>query len=256
MIFITVYGGTNKYVCAYWRDIISTQFMKPRSTRKMVIIAVFVLLNMIAGINACVHAPYVLPQNQRTNAPDICFERDILPIFVSNCTRGGCHDAVSHKSGYVLDNYANIVRKGIVPGNAAASQIWESITIGRGEGGKMPVDGSLTAAQLDLIKRWIIYGAVDSGACSSNCDSNNYTYSGAIAPLMQTYCTGCHNSAAAEGGSLTDYNSVMNAAVNGNMIGSISHLPGYHPMPSASLKLSDCQIAQVKKWVAAGAPNN
>ncbi len=209
-------------------------------------------------INSCVHQPYVLPVNMRTGDPTICFERDVLPIFQSNCAKSGCHDAGSHASDYVLDNYNDIVRKGIVPGNTAASRIWESMTIRSDEGGIMPMNApSLSASELDVIRRWIGTGAIDSGACAtSTCDTNNFTYSGAIAPLMQSHCTGCHNSSAAAGGSLMDYASVMNAAVNGRLIGDISHLAGYNAMPSGGTILDECQITQVKKWVAAGAPNN
>lgn len=226
--------------------------------RKKVIIAglFFLGIVIISAINSCVHAPYVLPQNQRTYDSGICFERDVLPIFISNCAKSGCHDANSGESEYVLDNYQNITRKGIVPGNPAASKIWESITIGSEEG-KMPQGApGLTTAQLDVIKRWITAGAVDGGACTSSCDSNNFTYSGAIAPLMNLYCVGCHNTASAPGGSLADYVSVRNAAVNGRLIGNIRHLPGYNAMPPGGLQLSDCEVAQVTKWVAAGAPNN
>jgi len=122
----------------------------------------------------------------------------------------------------------------------------------------MPIGApKLSASQLDVIKRWIATGAIDSGACSSfTCDTNTYTYSGTIAPMMQTYCTGCHNSASYVGGSLMDYNSVMNAAVNGRLIGDIAHSSGYNAMPLGGAMLQDCQVTQVEKWVAAGAPNN
>ena len=227
---------------------------------KNIKVVMILTLNLIIGsiiVNSCVHAPYAMPDNQRTNDPNICFERDILPIFISNCTKSGCHNAQSHEGGYKLDNYENIMKKGIVPGNFAASKIWKSVTMNSGEGGKMPQNAPpLSATDLDLIKRWIVSGAVDSGACTTNCDTGNFTYSMAILPLMQTYCVGCHNSASAPGGSLMDYTSVMNAAVYGRMIGNIAHEPGYNPMPSVTLKLSDCQVTQVKKWVAAGALNN
>jgi len=228
--------------------------VRKRKVRKVMVLALFIA---VMCINSCVHAPYVLPESQRTNDPGICFERDVLPIFVSNCAKGGCHDALSHEKGYQLNSYANIVKKGIVPGNPAASKIWESVTTASGEEDKMPQNAPpLSGAQLDLIKRWIASGAVDSGACTGNCDTADFTYNGAVAPLMQAYCVGCHNSAGAPGGSLTDYTSVTNAAVYGRLIGNISHLPGYNPMPSASLQLTDCQVTQVKKWVAAGALNN
>jgi len=226
--------------------------------RKLGILAGLVLLFGVAaaGLHSCTHAPYVLPAAQRTNDPEICFERDILPIFISNCAKGGCHDAESRKSGYQLDNYEHIVSKGIVPGNVAASTIWESVDMHIFGVTHMPEDApDLTAAQLDLLRRWIATGAVDSGACTSNCDSSNYTFSGAILPLTQKYCVGCHNSASAPGGSLTDYASIREAAVNGRLVGNIEHLPGYNAMP-VGLTLSVCQVAQITKWVAAGAPDN
>jgi cytochrome c553 len=214
---------------------------------------------LLIVINSCTHAPYVMPVSQRTGDPNICFERDVLPIFISNCAKGGCHDAESHKGGYTLDSYSDIVKKGIVPGNYAASVIWESVAIKTFNVTPMPENASgLSAADIATIRAWIAGGAIDSGvACSINpCDSGNFTYSGAIAPLMQKYCTGCHNTPSAAGGSLMDYSSVKDAAVNGRLIGNIEQLPGYDAMPAVGIKLSDCQIAQVTKWVAAGAPND
>ena len=39
-----------------------------------------------------------------STGPDtsLCFERDILPIFISNCAKSGCHDASSHQEGFVV----------------------------------------------------------------------------------------------------------------------------------------------------------
>jgi mono/diheme cytochrome c family protein len=224
------------------------------------IILVLIVIVTFAGtilINSCVHQPYVLPVDQQTGDPTICFERDILPIFQSNCAKSGCHNAASHEEGYTLDSYENIVRRGIVRGNPAASKIWQSVTTNKGEKFMPQNAPALSAASLDKIKRWILAGAVDTGGCNTiSCDTNSFTYSGAIAPLMQTYCVGCHNGPSVPGGSLVDYASVKEAAVNGNLIPDISHTPGYNAMPQGGSKLLDCQITQVKKWVAAGAPNN
>lgn len=224
--------------------------------------ALIIIISIIIGgsvtINSCTHPSYVLPLDLRTGDPSICFERDVLPIFQSNCAKSGCHDAAAHKGGYTLDNYADVVKKGIVPGNPAASKIWESVSMKIFGVEFMPVGApALSAADLSVIRLWIATGAIDSGACNtSTCDTNNYTYSGAIAPLMQTYCTGCHYSASSTGGSLIDYTSVKNAAVNGRLIGDISHATGYNAMPLGGTILEDCQITQVKKWVAAGALDN
>ena len=48
-------------------------------------------------------------------------------------------------------------------------------------------------------------------------------------------------------------------AVNGvsYMVGSISHTPGFITMPYDGVgNLDACQIATIKAWVNAGAPNN
>lgn len=225
----------------------------------VITLTVVVTLSFFAlvAVNACTHAPWVLPVSQRTGDPTICFERDVLPIFQSNCAKSGCHEAGRGRGGYTLDNYKDIVSRGIVPGNPDASKIYQSVTFLKGENFMPRNAPALTATELDVIKRWIQTGAIDSGACATdNCDTTLFTYSGAIAPMMQLHCTGCHSSASSSGGSLADYASVKAAAVNGNLIGDISHTAGYNAMPQNGTQLSACQITQVKKWVAAGAQNN
>lgn len=243
-----------------WLPYLSNMIATTKGRRKVLVLCAAIGGTIWGGmsISSCVHAPYELPVSMQTGDPGLCFERDILPIFQSNCAKSGCHNAASHEEGYVLDSYDNIVRKGIVRGNPSASKIYESITLSKGENFMPQNSPALSPTSINLIKRWIQGGAIkDSAACSLVvCDTNNYSYSGAIAPIMQTYCTGCHNSATAPGGSLMDYNSVRDAAVTGRMIGDVSHLPGYNAMPQGGNQLEDCQITQIKKWVAAGAPNN
>ena len=224
----------------------------------MLIFLVLTVAAISIVTNSCTHPPYVLPENMRTGDPTICFERDVLPIFQSNCAKSGCHDAGSHKGDYILDSYQGVIRKGIVPGNPAASKIWESVSMNIFDVEVMPVGApGLTASELYLIKQWITTGAIDSGACnSSTCDTTKYTFSGSIEPLIQANCTGCHYSTSSPGGSLLDYASISNAAVNGRLIGDISHTTGYNAMPLNGIMLQDCQITQIKKWVAAGAPDN
>ena len=40
------------------------------------------------------------------------------------------------------------------------------------------------------------------------------------------------------------------------LLGSVDHAPGYSPMPKGGAQLSACDRAKLRKWVAAGAPNN
>ncbi|WP_276133527.1 c-type cytochrome domain-containing protein [Polluticoccus soli] len=187
----------------------------------------------------------------------LCFQRDILPIFLSNCAMSGCHDAVSKQDGFQFTDYNSIVSKEFVSGNANETELFEKITEDNDDKRMPPPPRpGLTATQIALIKRWINEGAKNT-TCSSGCDSTNFKYSSAIKPLTEQYCRGCHNSAAASGGIMLDsYDGVKTVALNGRMLGAIKHLTGYQAMPQGGSKLSDCQILQVEKWIAAGAQNN
>ncbi|RNI22701.1 hypothetical protein [Rufibacter latericius] len=89
------------------------------------------------------------------------------------------------------------------------------------------------------------------------CDTNSVTYSSTISGIISTNCLACHSAAKAEGGMILDtYARVKAVADNGKLIGVITHAPGFKPMPNGGPKLSDCNIAKIKKWVDAGAPNN
>jgi hypothetical protein len=226
------------------------------------IIAVTLLL--LIGAYACKHEPLVAPVTKDPTPPDtipsgtsgVCFTKDVLPIFQSYCAKAGCHDAATN-GDYVLDSYDHIIRRGITAGNSSNSKVYRVI-VTTDPGDVMPPPGELqlTQAQKDIIKKWIDEGAKNT-ACTSNCDPNLFTYSGFIQPLLQKNCIGCHSGSNAGGGlDYTNYSTVKTVALNGKLYGSISHMPGYIPMPNTSSKLSDCEITQVKKWIDAGAPQN
>jgi hypothetical protein len=89
------------------------------------------------------------------------------------------------------------------------------------------------------------------------CDTNNVTFSATVAPILAANCYSCHSTAIATSGVVLDtYNGVKKQASNGTLIGVITHAPGFPPMPDGGGKLSDCNIAKIKKWIDAGAPNN
>lgn len=194
-----------------------------------------------------------------TTDTSICFERDILPIFVSGCARPGCHDAATAAEEYVLTDYTNIRKRGIIPGNANASEIYE-VLVENNVSKRMPQapNPPLSADKISLIKRWIDAGAPNGTNCSQGpCDDAVFTYSGAIKPLISAYCNGCHNSASPLGGVILDtYAGLKTVADNGKLIGSVNHNIGFSAMPKGGNKLSTCQISQIQKWVSAGALNN
>lgn len=208
---------------------------------------------------SCQHAPYELPPDQRVGDPSICFEGDILPIFVSNCAKSGCHTGSGEGGSWRFDSYDNIMRKGIVPGNPAASKIYQVIAGTAGQ--KMPPksEPALTQDQVDLISRWIAAGAVNGTACISSCDSSIHTYSAAVKPLFQKYCTGCHYTGATGIGGvvLDNYTDAVAAATDSAiLLGCIRHDIGYSQMPKEGVTLSDCQVSQIELWIKNGMQND
>ncbi len=210
------------------------------------IFSAVLLLSVAVLPTSCKHE--VLPN---VNASELCFERDVLPIFTSNCAMSGCHDANTREEGYELTNYATITARGIKPGNPNDSKIWESI-----EEGEMPPNNSLTSEQKAIIKAWIADGAKNGVGCSSNCDSTKYSYSGAISGIITTNCKGCHTNPGASGNlDLNSYSNVKAAAQSGKLLNSVTGNNGYTIMPPSGNKLSDCQITQIRKWIQNGYPN-
>jgi hypothetical protein len=90
------------------------------------------------------------------------------------------------------------------------------------------------------------------------CDTTNVTYSAAVKPILQQNCASCHSGgiSASGGVDMEDFNQVQTVALNGKLVGTISHASGFKPMPQGGNKLPDCAIAKIKKWADSGAPNN
>src|SRR5215471_17516863 len=114
---------------------------------------------------------------------------------------------------------------------------------------------SLSSTDIQSIKVWINQGA-NNNECTDGCDTTLFTYAGAVQPIMAAYCQGCHNANLLNGGiDLSTYSGVQTVALNGKLIGTITHAAGYPAMPQGGGQLPDCQIQQIEKWVQAGAPN-
>lgn len=195
----------------------------------------------------------------RTCSPDtVYFAQQVLPILNSNCAFSGCHGTVLPQEGVVLTSYATVMATaGIRPGNANDSELYEMITE-RDHDDRMPPPprNPLSQQQIDVIYKWIQQGARNL-SCETACDSARVTYSATIRPLIGNYCGGCHNGTGLSGGiDLSTYNGLRAKVADGRLWGALNHLQGFSPMPKNSSKLSDCNLAQIRKWIAAGAPNN
>lgn len=79
------------------------------------------------------------------------------------------------------------------------------------------------------------------------CDTTQYTFSGAIQPMINAYCIGCHRT------QVPTFNSYADIMANANTIYADINSG---KMPLNSSKINSCYITQFKKWIDAGMPNN
>ncbi len=187
----------------------------------------------------------------------VYFQRDVLPILLSNCTMSGCHNATDHQDGVILDNYTNVMATADVrPGNANNSDLYE-VLVESDPRKRMPYNlPQLPVAQRTIIRNWINQGAKNETCGTASCDSLNVTYTATIQPIIQANCSGCHNTSLASGGyNFNTHAGLAVAAQNGRLVGAVAQKTGFKSMPQGG-RLTDCQISQIRNWVQKGALNN
>lgn len=90
-----------------------------------------------------------------------------------------------------------------------------------------------------------------------SCDTTIVTFSGSVKPIINAHCINCHSGPSAPLNiRLDSYLGVKAVANNGKLVGTISHSPGFSPMPQNDAKLNDCKIGTIRKWITDGALNN
>jgi len=191
------------------------------------------------------------------NPDTIYFNMDLLPILVSSCAKSNCHDATSHKEGVILTDYNNVMQTGGVnPFNPGGSKLYRVITNNGEDIMPPPPDSPLTAAQIQMVNKWISQGAKNLHCDNMPCDTVNVTYTGTIWPIILDNCKGCHTGASAGGGiQLVDYATIKASGQSGKLYGSITHTSGYSPMPKNGAMLPNCYIIQIRKWIEQGMPS-
>ena len=195
------------------------------------------------------------PSTPATNcSPDtVYFQQTILPLITSNCAMSGCHDAISHKEGVILTDYAHI-RAYSSATNPTASSLYRSVV-----NGYMPPKAPWLATQKATLLKWMQQGAKNNScvASAANCDTTGVSFSATVFPILKTNCTGCHSGTSPSAGiDLNSYAAVKVQAANSSLVGSITHTIGYIPMPSRTAYLSNCEISQIKAWVKEGTLNS
>lgn len=194
----------------------------------------------------CKHDPVVFS--------NVCFESEVLPIFLSNCSM--CHGPDKSAGDIRLDSYDNIIKE-IKKGDAKGSKIYKAVS-----SGSMPPSSKprLSGKQIALIYSWIQLGAENTTGCgivdSTGCDTTNVKYSTVISSLLNSACMSCHFA----GGDNTDFStytalSTYLASNTQMFLDNINQVTGSNPMPPSG-KLDSCSIKKIQAWIHAGHPNN
>ena len=124
-----------------------------------------------------------------------------------------------------------------------------------------PLLASLPDEEIAMIILWQEQGALDNSC--TDCDTSAVTFSGTILPIMDAYCTGCHDASSPSGGlSLTAYlgtgsnDGIVDVAGDGRLLGSLNGEVGFVSMPPGGSMLPQCLIDQIRIWVDAGYPED
>ncbi|MFY7998421.1 MAG: c-type cytochrome domain-containing protein [Candidatus Kapaibacteriota bacterium] len=114
----------------------------------------------------CSTTPATTPTTTTTDSTTtVCFTKDVLPIFQTNCAKSGCHDTQTKQDGYDLSTYSGIMR-GVVANNPSRSSMYTITATSLGSRRMPPPpQTALTDAQRDIISRWI-----NSGAQNTTCN--------------------------------------------------------------------------------------
>jgi hypothetical protein len=211
---------------------------------------IFIFLTLLAGTLS-----FLTTCTYRANDANVCFGRDILPIFVKNC--GGCHGSSSGGKDHEIDltNYDGIMLR-VVKHHPLRSDVYTSVN---GNNPSMPPDGhkKLTSREVFMIKAWISMGAPNTTNCSQ-CDTSAYKFSADVQPIFNSWCTGaCHTTSQPDGGfDLSNYNGIKACGQSGKLMNSINHTGATIAMPQGGSKLDVCDIQKIQNWVNAGYPGN
>lgn len=104
-------------------------------------------------------------------------------------------------------------------------------------------------------KEELLYGSGNNTPCTDT--AGVVSYAQKVVPMLQQNCYSCHTGNFPSGNIVMGtYSSDKVIGLNGKLYGTINHSSGFSAMPQGMPKMSNCQIAVVKKWIDSGMPNN
>jgi len=191
----------------------------------------------------------------------IYFRKDVLPIVLSSCGMGFCHDSESKKEGVEITSYGTLIASGIVkPFDPEGSRMYIRMSEMTASEVMPPSPrGPISDTNILIVRQWI-----EQGALNLDCPDDTtcipvapISFASDVFPVIDKYCKGCHSGANPWAELfLRDYQEVKEVADSGRLVGVISHEIGFPQMPKDQDRLLQCDIDRIRMWVKEGAPNN
>lgn len=209
------------------------------------------------AIASCVHEPFAPDPGTICDQGGVDFTNEVLPLLNSNCGMSGCHGQGSAEDGFSVESYSSIMDE-VERYDLGESDLWEVINDSDPDDRMPPPPASaLTAAQKDLIKRWIMEGAQETDCGNTGCSYVAVPgYSLDIAAIADTYCGGtCHAGSSPSGGfTLTSQSDWENAIDNRGLLDALTGSNGRSQMPPTG-ELDTCLINTIIRWDDTGRSN-
>jgi len=224
-----------------------------------VFFSALIVCSALLWVSSCRHDALI-----PSDFPEICFEKDVLPIFRNNCSTTGCHDGTG-ESDLVLNSYIPISHN-VEAGDPLASELYRAIISRSGEN-RMPPDNPLSLENRTIIRLWIEQGARLTVCPDTSSQGNNYVnpracFSRDILPVLISTCgmAGCHDAITHEEGyTFVSYSSTLSAVKPGKPSESklyqvITTLSGEDRMPPEPYaRMAQAKIDSIYKWISYGA---
>jgi len=202
------------------------------------------------------------PDTSSVCDPDtIYFRKDVLPIVLSSCGMGFCHDTESKQGGVEISSYGTLIASGIVePFDPEGSRMYVRMSSMMASEVMPPTPrGPISDTNILVIRQWI-----EQGAFNIECPDDTtcvieapISFKSDVFPVVDKYCKGCHSGTHPWADLfLRNYNEVKEVADNGKLVGVISHDMDFPPMPQNQDRLLQCDIDRITLWVQEGALNN
>jgi hypothetical protein len=229
-----------------------------KDNRVNLTLLLFISLASFGWIASCTHTPVI------DKIPEVCFERDVLPVFQNNCAISGCHTG-NGESDFALNSYVAISHA-VVAGKPYSSRVYNAII--STSGNMMPPGRPLSLDNRTIIRLWIEQGAGLTICPDTTGQTTGYVnpracFNRDILPVLVSRCatSGCHDAASHMGGYVfSSYSSTMAAVAPGNLSGSklyeVIRGSGEDIMPPAGKpQLTTVEIDSIAKWIGYGALN-